>query len=970
MQIFKGKYIDFGAQSTASKEKRLHNNLQFETHSPMHDTLTPEKIEATYPKSAIAHSAYEKIQTLEKERVILYQEILKIKQNTEQEFYEEAKLSTYQKILDKFLYEVEKSLSGAMNLNQSYYQQLEKISTEKDELRTVYHSKVEGIEETLMIHKQKIEKMMQELVNTGKSGFFDIFKDQIGSVIDRITECESFQDNLSQKGIEKQQLVINNRKKAEEGFCRERKKYISMVEDMQKAFDMKWDAKRGEIMREFKQVVDENAKLKEENKYLLEENMFIQDNLESIKKISIKREDELLTEIESMKKKRIKAADDLLQLREKANKVLVEKVNDMQVCINDINFGDVNRKVFDDYTKELELLNERIFILEKKMNKGPWNESKMKMSHEKVFGCLKVLIDKVEVVTNGVGGKGLPHLEKMLEAFTVMYSKQNDFSNCLNQFNGFQEFFNDQYEKFMLKINEQNNIIGKLERQKLLESLEKLKTPRDIAYEMEIKKREEVISQLKMELEVSNGTIGSLMEKVENVGENGQRVSPYVEALMRENAHLQAMKEKAESNIYAVHQNFNDKLTSLASDYQAMANSLEKMDVFIHHSFNVEQANLELSKMASDSLKDIGDLVKASLNMASKGQDKEMLTHFQVGKIKVEAQQIRNVREDFEAVLKELHKSKDNVLPSITSNPVTDLSNIVNNQMQLMSEQPELQLKGINHIYYRVQAITQELEQSKHSQSHENESLAYMRNLIKNTEEEGKRKQGLVHEDMVLLQKKCKETLDLMQKKLDFSDEKFEKSVITTESLKQENEKIQKDSDIIIANTKVTLKDLQELMDNHFKIVANDTKQMDGYKDLNDNLPDIKNLCKVFMDNLEKKIKDDSFFVESLVKNGEGKLKLLQEVDKEAHEMMNQDLMIMRNEVKTYHEAIMKIKAIFDSQCDPVRGFLEESRQLKDTIFKDVIESKKKLSDEVTRYKKLNDLRMKSMHLPTFDHQN
>lgn len=145
---------------------------------------------------------------------------------------------------------------------------------------------------------------------------------------------------------------------------------------------------------------------------------------------------------------------------------------------------------------------------------------------------------------------------------------------------------------------------------------------------------------------------------------------------------------------------------------------------------------------------------------------------------------------------------------------------------------------------------------------------------------------------------------------------------------------------------------------------------MDGYKDLNDNLPDIKNLCKVFMDNLEKKIKDDSFFVESLVKNGEGKLKLLQEVDKEAHEMMNQDLMIMRNEVKTYHEAIMKIKAIFDSQCDPVRGFLEESRQLKDTIFKDVIESKKKLSDEVTRYKKLNDLRMKSMHLPTFDHQN
>ena len=66
-----------------------------------------------------------------------------------------------------------------------------------------------------------------------------------------------------------------------------------MIDNIQKAFDMKWEAKRAEIMREFKLVVEENSKLKEQNSHLLEENMFIQDNLENLKKISGTREEEL-----------------------------------------------------------------------------------------------------------------------------------------------------------------------------------------------------------------------------------------------------------------------------------------------------------------------------------------------------------------------------------------------------------------------------------------------------------------------------------------------------------------------------------------------------------------------------------------------------------------------------------------------------------------------------------------------------
>jgi hypothetical protein len=107
----------------------------------------------------------------------------------------------------------------------------------------------------------------------------------------------------------------------------------------------------------------------------------------------------------------------------------------------------------------------------------------------------------------------------------------------------------------------------------------------------------------------------------------------------------------------------------------------------------------------------------------------------------------------------------------------------------------------VDHIYYKVQNILQELEQSKHTLSNENESLVYMKELITNTENESQRKSVWLQEDMILLQKKCKETLDLMQKKLETRSIKVENTESLVESLKRENEKIQKDSDKISDNT-------------------------------------------------------------------------------------------------------------------------------------------------------------------------
>lgn len=302
MNIFGGKYVDFG-QTLPSSNPRNPSKAQrgdepsFEP-SPLLQNITDSQTQIakngpTPSKSAFTTSSYEKIQALERERELLYQEILRTKQADDQNFYDSQKLQTNQKMLTDFLSNVEDSLKGATVLNNSYCEMISKISSEKDEMRGNYHNKIASIEEILYLHKEKIDKMFQQFDLGSKTGFLEVFKEQISGVIHRISDCESFLDSLSKKEIAKVKMFIENRKKAEESFCGERKKYIEMIDNIQKAFDMKWEAKRAEIMREFKLVVEENSKLKEQNSHLLEENMFIQDNLENLKKISGTREEEL-----------------------------------------------------------------------------------------------------------------------------------------------------------------------------------------------------------------------------------------------------------------------------------------------------------------------------------------------------------------------------------------------------------------------------------------------------------------------------------------------------------------------------------------------------------------------------------------------------------------------------------------------------------------------------------------------------
>lgn len=53
------------------------------------------------------------------------------------------------------------------------------------------------------------------------------------------------------------------------------------------------------------------------------------------------------------------------------------------------------------------------------------------------------------------------------------------------------------------------------------------------------------------------------------------------------------------------------------------------------------------------------------------------------------------------------------------------------------------------------------------------------------------------------------------------------------------------------------------------------------------------------MNDLETKVQEDTIFIEGLIRNGESKCKLLQEVDKETFDMMKKDLVLMKNEILT-----------------------------------------------------------------------
>jgi hypothetical protein len=71
-----------------------------------------------------------------------------------------------------------------------------------------------------------------------------------------------------------------------------------------------------------------------------------------------------------------------------------------------------------------------------------------------------------------------------------------------------------------------------------------------------------------------------------------------------------------------------------------------------------------MSKVSGETLSALNESIKGSLNLNIFGKDQETLTSVEIGKIKNEIGQIKYIREDYDAILKELFRARE-IVPQI-----------------------------------------------------------------------------------------------------------------------------------------------------------------------------------------------------------------------------------------------------------------------------------------------------------------
>lgn len=203
----------------------------------------------------------------------------------------------------------------------------------------------------------------------------------------------------------------------------------------------------------------------------------------------------------------------------------------------------IDQSIYNDFVKEIEMTNARIVVLEKNIMdslqrkepllKGPDSSSTLNLTKDraglggfneaKINSQINTLIERVNTHIDHLEdlkkkGNDLPHIKACITGLQNRIPKEVKVEKMIHSIQGFIEYFNDQWNKFNISVVEHGSTINKLEREKIIAALDRLKTPRDALYEIEIDKWKQRSERLNQEL----SSIKTVMGEIETAIQSSQ----------------------------------------------------------------------------------------------------------------------------------------------------------------------------------------------------------------------------------------------------------------------------------------------------------------------------------------------------------------------------------------------------------------------------------------------------------------
>ena len=122
----------------------------------------------------------------------------------------------------------------------------------------------------------------------------------------------------------------------------------------------------------------------------------------------------------------------------------------------------IDHSIYEDFIREIEMLNTRIFVLEKhlldqKQTKRP--ESKEAPNLDKLVLRVNSHIDHIHKLCES--SSSVVHIQNVVQNLQAMITKESRLEQLVEEVQGFTDYFNDQWNKFNLSLLEQNTAISR-----------------------------------------------------------------------------------------------------------------------------------------------------------------------------------------------------------------------------------------------------------------------------------------------------------------------------------------------------------------------------------------------------------------------------------------------------------------------------------------------------------------------------
>ena len=405
--------------------------------------------------------------------------------------------------------------------------------------------------------KDVVSKMTLVMENVAKNNLEDFqahLESSLAGVVSKVGQMDELSKSMQRNYIQRLSKILETRKQAEVNFLEERKKFTSMVRDVEMAYQRKNEAYHSKLKKELVLLKSAYDKVKDENGRLLVTGEVLVAQLSASQKVCEEavgrlkqKEEEHRDTVAEMRLEYTRLMEDVSSGTQVQGAKIVEKIEGLKVAMGGFEREKAEHEVYQDFLKEIEMLSSRIFALEKRVQEGRAGE-KAGETRVDVERLVKRVGEHIDLLRElDARGNGIVGIRELVAGLGALAAKETRLERLVEETHGFMEYFNDQWNKFNLAVMEQSAAIDKIERERMITALEKLKTPRDSLYEVEISRL-----RFKCErLEADHAATRSLLSEMEEMlsGEGEKRFGGLGKMVRTELVHVKAMREMYEESI-------------------------------------------------------------------------------------------------------------------------------------------------------------------------------------------------------------------------------------------------------------------------------------------------------------------------------------------------------------------------------------------------------------------------------------